>query len=157
MGCSSMVRAGALYAQGCQFESGHPNKKEREVVQLVERVLWEHEVAGSSPVFPTDVEISVKVNTVACGAINKGSNPLSQPTDKWQTWCMRCSEKAKKVIRFHSCPPKLKRTNTVYFRKTTCSSIGRAAEYESAGLRFESLLVVKKYGNALTLESQAGL
>lgn len=38
---------------------------EREVVQLAERVLWEHEVAGSTPVFPTDVEISVKVNTVA--------------------------------------------------------------------------------------------
>jgi hypothetical protein len=115
MGCSSTVRAGALYAQGCQFESGHPDKKEREVVQLAERVLWEHEVAGSNPVFPTDVEISVKVNGGLrtsslkspmdfCRAINKGSNPLSQPTDKWQTWCMRCSEKAKKVIRFHSCP-----------------------------------------------------
>ena len=27
--------------------------KIREVAQLVERVLWEHEAAGSSPVFPT--------------------------------------------------------------------------------------------------------
>ena len=26
----------------------------REVVQVVERVLWEHEVAGSNPVFPTN-------------------------------------------------------------------------------------------------------
>lgn len=51
----------------------------REVVQLAERVLWEHEAAGSSPAFPTDAEISVKVNTMACGAINGGSKPLSQP------------------------------------------------------------------------------
>lgn len=37
------------------------------------------------------------------------------------------------------------------------AQFGRAAEYESAGLRFESLLVVKIKGSALTLESQAGL
>lgn len=69
-------------AQGCRFKSDHPDKIEREVVQLAERVLWEHEAAGSSPALPTDVEIGVRVNTAACGAVDTGSNPISQPTMK---------------------------------------------------------------------------
>ena len=46
---------------------------------MVDGVLWEHLAAGSSPAFPTDAEISVRVNTMACGAINGGSKPPSQP------------------------------------------------------------------------------
>jgi hypothetical protein len=37
-----------------RFEPCHPDY--REVDQLVDRVLWEHEAAGSSPVFPTKYE-----------------------------------------------------------------------------------------------------
>lgn len=55
--------------------------------------------------------------------------------DKWQTWCMRRTENPEKVIRFHSCP-QTKITQPV-------AQFGRASEYESEGLRFESLQVVK--------------
>lgn len=46
---------------------------------MVDGMLWEHLAVGSIPAFPTDVEISVVVNTIACDAVNMGSIPLSQP------------------------------------------------------------------------------
>lgn len=63
MGCSSMVRAGALYAQGYQFNSDHPDNEEKFNTSLHMKY----------------VEIGVRVNTVVCGATDMGSNPVSQP------------------------------------------------------------------------------
>ena len=33
-------------------------KKFREVDQLVDRVVWDHQAAGSSPVFPTEIKLN---------------------------------------------------------------------------------------------------
>lgn len=44
-------------------------------------MFWKHEAAGSSPVFPTNIndEISVKVNTAVCESVNKSSSLLFHP------------------------------------------------------------------------------
>ena len=65
MGYSSKVRAGALYAQGYRFKSCYLNTI-REVAQLVERLLWAHEAAGSS----RHVVAAPEKNTSICGVMD---------------------------------------------------------------------------------------
>lgn len=50
---AQQVRASALHAEGHRFESYCLHQKYPDVAQPVERVIWDHEAAGSRPVIWT--------------------------------------------------------------------------------------------------------
>ena len=55
----------------------HP--KYRDIVQLVVCVLWEHEVAGSSPAIPTTWCLKHLGDVSDCESEEEGSNPSLHP------------------------------------------------------------------------------
>ena len=50
---------------------------ERGVAQMVARMVWDHEVAGSRPVTPTNMQVSYIGNTPAFQAGKVGSIPTT--------------------------------------------------------------------------------
>ena len=56
----------------------------RDMVQLVARVLWEHEVVGSNPAIPTQWVVSSMVEQEAVNFEVIGSSPILPAKDQYK-------------------------------------------------------------------------